>query len=275
MKEERNNQVNYHKKKRKNIGIITGASSGMGAETARQMTTYFPDIEELWLIARREDRLLSLKKELEQEKNITVKTIVLDVTDRGKRKGFEQLIKEEQPKVSVLVNSAGYGIIGSFTQGNVQEQTGMVDVNCEALVWMTYVVLPYIKKGGHIIHYASGSAFLPQPYFLVYASTKAFVLHFSYGLRGELKKKHISVTAICPGPVKTEFFNVAQIHEPISPIKKLFLADETKVVKKALKDSKRRKSISTYGFVIKMLHGISHFIPKSWLAYHMNHSSKE
>ncbi len=251
------------------VGIITGASSGMGAETARQVGNQFKEIEELWLVARRQDKLLNLKQEIESKFNVNVRIFSIDLTNKEKREVLRERLQQENPEVILLVNCAGYGIIGPFSQGTVTEQTGMVDVNCEPLVWSTYVVLPYMKKGSYVIEYASGSAFLPQPYFTVYAATKAFVLHFSYGIRGELKNKGISVTAICPGPVKTDFFSVAQTHKQLSPIKKIFLADAKKVVEKALKDSKKRKSISTYGWSIKLLHFISHFMPKAFFAYIM------
>ena len=169
----------------KNIIIITGASSGIGQEFALQMDTAFSNIDEFWLIARREDRLLEVAQVMEH----ATRLITMDVTDEYAMDDFEKLLEESDVTVRMLINAAGFGLLGAFEDIPLEEQTEMLFVNCEALTKMTYITLPYMARGSRIIQMASSAAFLPQPDFAVYAATKAYVLSFSMALREELKKK--------------------------------------------------------------------------------------
>lgn len=125
---------------------------------------------------------------------------------------FRKLQREldrRQADVRMLVNAAGYGKIGNVSDIDLKEQCGMVDLNCTALTRMTGICLPYLSKGSRIVNLASAASFCAQPGFCVYAASKAYVLRFSQGLAAELKKRGILVTAVCPGPVRTEFFDRA------------------------------------------------------------------
>ena len=134
----------------------------------------------------------------------------------------------------------------------MEEETGMVDVNCRALTAVTRLVLPYMSENSRILQFASAAAFLPQPRFAVYAATKSFVLSYSRALALELKSRQIYVTAACPGPLKTEFFDIAETTGEIPLYKRLVMANPKKVVKKALRDSMMGKRVSVYGPLMKV-----------------------
>lgn len=146
----------------------------------------------------------------------------------------------------------------------------MVRLNDEALVAVTEMVLPYISKNSRIIQFASAAAFMPQPGFAVYAASKSFVLSYSRALAVELKKKNIYVTAVCPGPVETEFFGIALDGGKLAPIKKLTIAEPKKVVKKALMDSMKGKRISVYGPWMKAFYVLCRIVPHEILMGFIN-----
>lgn len=168
------------------------------------------------------------------------------------------------PNVRMLVNAAGFGRSGEFadilSEGK-KIQTDMVDLNCRALTRMTQMTLPWMERGSRIVNLASAAAFCPQPGFAVYAATKSYVLSFSRALGAELKPYGIYVTAVCPGPVDTEFFRVSG--ELTSPLKKLSLAKAPLVVHKALKDSRKRKEVSVYGASMKAARAGAKLLPHS------------
>ena len=145
----------------------------------------------------------------------------------------------------------------------------MIDVNCRALIAVTRLCLPYMGRGSRILQLASGSAFLPQPGFAVYAASKSCVLSFSRALREELRPRGIVVTAVCPGPVDTDFFRAGGI--TLSPLKRFFLADPEKVAKKALADARKGKALSVYGLSMKMVRIAAKVFPEGWLVrFHVN-----
>jgi len=241
------------------VGIITGASSGLGREFALMANKYYKDVEELWLIARRSDRLEELQKHI----TIPIRVIQLDLLKEESIYKLKDMLKELKPNVRLLVNAAGYGKIGKVCSVNLEEETGMVRLNCEGLIAVTHVVLPYIRKGGKIIQFASAAAFMPQPNFSIYAASKAFVLSYSRGLQEELRSRDITVTAVCPGPVRTEFFQVANTGVKIAMMKSLAMADAKDVVRLSIKDNLNGKTVSTYGMLMKSLYVITKVLPHS------------
>lgn len=244
------------------IAIVTGASSGMGKQFVMELKKVDEQVDCIWIIARRKERLETVKR---QFKEGMIKVVSLDLCKEEDQKKYLALLEEEKPSVKLLVNAAGFGVIGTVKQLTLSENTGMVRLNCEALTAVTVMTLPYMKKGGRIIQLASSAAFLPQAKFAVYAASKSYVLSFSRALNKELKEDKIKVTAVCPGPVATEFFDVAQRHVKVASYKKFFMAKPEKVVAKALRDSKRGKAVSVYGFSMKAVRVISKVIPTSWL----------
>ncbi len=249
-------------KKRGNVAIITGASSGIGREFALQIAQGYPSIHELWIIARREERLRNLERQLLGRK---VKVFVMDVSDSAELERFRDILAKEKPRVRILVNAAGYGMIGDLVNMSEDDVTGMVDVNCRALTALSRMVLPYLSEGSQIIQMASSAAFMPQPKFAVYAASKSYVLSFSRALGRELRDREITVTAVCPGPVKTEFFEIAETYEAVKLYKKLTMARANKVVRRALLDAKHGKSVSVYGVTMQAFRVLCKFLPADFL----------
>ncbi len=245
----------------KKIAVVTGASSGMGRETALQLADRFSWLDEIWLIARREERLVRLKKELPCPSRI----FELDLTDPSALSSLSAALEEEKPRIVFLVNAAGYGKIGRAGEVSLSEEMGMPDLNCTALTGITHLALPYMGKNSRILQFASAAAFLPQPGFAVYAASKAFVLSYSRALGEEVKKRGIYVTAVCPGPVKTEFFDIAQTSGKIPLYKMLAMANPKKVVKLAVRDSVMKKSVSVYGPLMKLFRLAAKVLPHSLL----------
>lgn len=247
--------------KRKKIAVVTGASSGLGREFVRLIDQKLKTIDEIWVIARREDRL----KELAEEGTIPVVPFLLDLKKEDWMDEMEQLLKEKQPQIKMLINCAGFGKIGACEEVPFRQAVEMIDVNCRALTAMTNLMLPYMAENSRIIQLASSAAFLPQPRFAVYAATKSYVLSFSQALNEELKGRGITVTAVCPGPVRTEFFDIAEETGEVALYKKLVMADPAKVVKKAFRDSLQRRSLSVYGGAMNGFYWLCKLLPHSWI----------
>lgn len=240
-----------------NIAIITGASSGLGREFAHQFSDYFTNIDQIWLIARRKERLVVLSKLI----SIETKVIPVDITDEIDLLCLQKMLEVEEPTIRVLINSAGAGIIGDFKEGKLEEQIEMIDLNCISLTKMTHICLPYMKAKSRIIQVASSAAFLPQPNFSVYAATKSYVLSFSRALGEELRDKQIYVTAVCPGPVATEFFEHAEKYNKKVRIKDITIAQAEDVVEQALKASVQKKSVVVFGLLMNSFHVMAKVLP--------------
>lgn len=251
-----------------NIAVVTGASSGLGREFVKQISERYQTIDEIWVLARRKDRLLELKNDI---KNITVRPIACDVTNDGDLEQYVNLLKVHSPSVRILVNAAGYGMIGKFHELNDGDNVGMCKVNCVALTRMIDISLPYMnKRKANIINIASAAAFLPQPSFAVYAATKSYVLSLSTALNKELKEQNITVTAVCPGPVETEFFDIAEKYNSVKIYKKLFRAKAYDVVKQALEDAYHDSHISVYGFTMKAFRIVAKIVPHNFAMKFIN-----
>ena len=250
-----------------NIAIVTGASSGMGREFVLQLKDYV-SVDEIWVIARRQAALDSLK----EESSIPVRPIVLDLVNSESFSQFAAILEAEKPNVKLLVNAAGFGKFGDFRKVDPIDDCHMLDLNCKALVMMTRITLPYMSRGSHILQLDSLSAFQPVPYIATYGATKAFVLSYSRAISRELKKDGIRVMAMNPGWVKTEFFNHAcQTNDgEVQYYNHLYEAKD--VVATGLKDLyKTKKDFSVHGFPIKAQVLLVKFVPHRfvmsiWLA---------
>ena len=236
------------------IAVITGASSGMGKEFALRLDA-LDTYDELWLIARREERLI----EIGNQTRAKVRALPLDLCQKEARDAYRDLLAEHNPEVAVLVNGSGFGRFGAFTEIDLEAQEQMITLNATALMAMTYLTLPYMKKGGQIYQIDSQSAFQPVPYIGVYGATKAFVLSFSRSLNVELKSRGIRVMAICPGWVKTEFFNHAVTDNTIKYYAKYYTSEQ--VVTRAIKDMKKGKDVSVCGHSIRRARFLAWLLP--------------
>ena len=249
------------------IAIVTGASSGIGREFALQIPRLYKNLDELWVVARRTERL----KELEHKLSLPVRIFDGDLKRDYIFERIEKELYRNKADIRMLVNIAGYGKTGVFASINAKEQLGMVSLNCHALTRLTQICLPYMSKGSRLINTASAAAFAPQPGFAVYAASKSYVYSLSQALRQELIGQGILVTAVCPGPVDTEFFRHSGTLP--NPFKKAAKADAGLVVRKALKDSVNGKGVSVYGPMMKGLWAASKLIPYSLTARALKRSN--
>lgn len=190
---------------RKRVALITGASSGIGREFARQLDRQ-QVADELWLIARKEEALTAVGAELDTPS----RSVVADLTSPDDIAKIRALLAEEQPHVTFLVNAAGFGKFGDWQTISDTAVDAMIDLNCRGLVDMTRAALPHMERGSRIIQVASAAAFAPLPHMNVYAASKAFVLRYTRALRWELHGTGITATALCPTWVKTGFEKVAR-----------------------------------------------------------------
>ena len=222
--------------------IITGASSGLGREVARQLTDVFPDIECCWLIARREDRLEQTAREM-----VGVETVCmpLDLCDPVSFSTLSGRLAAEQPEVMLLVNCAGCGYLGLLGETDTALETRMVDLNVRALTAVTNLVIPFMAAGGHILNVSSIASFCPNPRMTVYSASKAYVSSFTVGLSEELRLKHISVTAVCPGPMRTEFLDVGNITGKSRTFELLPYCEQVQVAGGALRAARAGRTIYT------------------------------
>ena len=222
------------------VAIVTGASSGMGREIARILSRQ-PDVEKMIFIARREDRLRDLAAEVMYR--VETKILAVDLSDPQAIAELKKALTAYDTRVTWLVNAAGFGRIGHFSELSTEDQMGMVDVNCRALTAVTRIVLPYMHRDAHIVNLASAAGFLPQPRFAVYAASKSYVLSFSRAIGKELAPRGIAVTAVCPGPVDTEFFRRAEKTGKAKSYKKLLMADCEKISRGIIRAAQKGKSV--------------------------------
>ena len=255
-----------------NIAIVTGASSGMGREFVLQLSEYVK-VDEIWAIARRQEALESLKREVA----VPVRPVCLDLLEEDSFREMEKLLESEKPNVKLLVNAAGFGKFGSYHKVSVADDCRMIDLNCKALVLMTRLCIPYMPAGSHILQLDSLSAFQPVPYITTYGATKAFVLSYSRSMNRELKGKGIRCMAMNPGWVKTEFFSHAfqtNGDGEVQYFDRLYEAAD--VVKTGLKDLYRsRKDYSVHGLPVKFQVFLVKLVPHSivmniWLSQQKN-----
>ncbi len=192
----------------KNVALITGASSGIGKELACIHASKNGD---LVLVARREEELLALKTELEQTYKVAVEVFVCDLMRPHAANEVFEFVQSKNIQVEVLMNNAGLGGYGNFNERELSKELDMIQLNIVALTELTHLILPQMvaRKSGKILNTASTAGFMPGPLQSVYFATKAFVVSFSQGIAFELQGKGITVTALCPGPVKTGFESAA------------------------------------------------------------------
>lgn len=237
------------------IAVITGASSGMGREFVLRLSKEKP-FDEVWVIARRLERLQSLQTLVPEVK---IRPLAIDLTREDSLTEYKTLLAAENPEVSVLVNASGFGKFGAFEDIELSEQLNMIDLNDKAYVAMTYLTLPYMREGGEIYQLDSLSSFQPVPYITVYGATKAFILSFSRALNVELKKRKIRCMAVCPGWVRTEFFDRAVRDDTITYYNRFFTPEE--VVARALRDMKKGKDVSVCGASIRAQVWLTKLLP--------------
>ncbi len=257
------------------VAIITGASSGIGREFAKNLYETL-GIKDFWFVARREERMAELADEL----GVSAKIIKADLChDEGIEKLRAEL-EAEKPQVSYLVNAAGFGDFGSFDELPESSVARMIDLNVKALVLITHMVIPYMIKGGRIIELGSGSCFTPLPYFNVYSSSKVFVLHYTKSLNHEIKKYGIRALCFCPGWVETEFIGKAVADGTRTHPKKMKpMLKVENVVRGCIKAAEKGKAMYVTNWYTKLQHLLFKILPdpiltRLWLKM-LTHPEKE
>ena len=240
--------------------IITGASSGLGEQYAIEIAKSRPEIEEIWLIARRKEKLEELAAKLDKK----VKILPLDITNEENLNEYKSVLESEKCEVLMLVNNAGFGKLGDFDKMEENDCSGMIKLNCEALTVMTSITLPFMPKGAEIINSCSIASFAPNTRMAVYSSTKAYVMSFSRALRSELKPRKINCLAVCPGPMETEFLSLAGIEKGTSfTFDTLPRVNPSVMARKSLKASKTGKAVYTNKFFYKLYRLLAKILPTS------------
>ena len=252
----------------KKIIVVTGASSGMGKEFIHQILEKESNVDEVWAIARSEDKLIELKKEV----NVKIVPLKLDLSNESDLLKYKNKIDKEKPNVIILANCAGFGIFDHSLNIDTNIKLNMIDLNVKAPVALIDYTLPHMKKNSKIMNIASCAGFQPIPYINDYAATKSFLLSYSRALNKELEYKNIHVLAVTPYWTKTRFFDRAiDDNKKKVVIKYNAMYDAKDVMRLAIKDLYNpKKDISCYGFVNNFQKILTKILPhrlvmKVWL----------
>lgn len=256
------------------IAIITGASSGLGEQFLRKIVREhgaFGSVpfEQIWIVARRADRLNALKNELAPDR---IRVFELDLTVPGSIDSIASTLSAEKPNVGLLINCAGFGRLGLLEGQEPTDIRSMIALNCSVPAELTRVCLPYMipvgdlcdyRNGPRILNIASSAAFMPQPGFAAYAASKAFLVSFSRAMNAELKPHSIASTTVCPGPISTDFLATAtgETAPKFSGIKSLFVVKPEKLAVKAVNASRKGRAVLVYGLSQKAFHVAAKILP--------------
>ena len=240
--------------------LITGASAGLGEGFARSLAAEGHD---LILTARRADRLETLAAELRAAHGVTVTILVADL---GQPEAPAKLLADIAAAgltIDTLINNAGFGARGGVAELDGAVQLGMIDLNCRALVALAQGVLPQMiaRRSGGILNLASVASFQPGPWMAVYYASKAFVLSFSEALHEEVKDKGVRVAALCPGPTRTEFAEVAGLGD--TALFKRLASDADAVVRDGLAALKANQAVKVSGVMNRAMAQGIRFTPRA------------
>lgn len=245
--------------------LITGASSGIGRAFAQELAVRQTN---LVLVARSEEKLQQLAQQLQQKFPIEVDVIVQDLTILGATKSVFDTLTSQGLTIDLLINNAGLGDYGAFSDRQLSKQIEMIQLNITSLVELTYLFLPAMqqRKRGSIINVSSIAGFQPLPYLSVYAASKAFVLSFSEALWAENKDKGVHILALCPGPTESNFFEVAEFPQSLQERQNQGYVSAEEVVRDALKAlEKNQPTVVTGGLVNQIIVNLPRFLPRQML----------
>lgn len=239
--------------------LVTGASAGLGEGFARAMAKEGHD---LILTARRIDRLEALAADLRGTHGVKVHIFAADLAEPDAPAALIAQVAEAGLTIETLINNAGFGLQGAVADLNGEKQAGIIDVNCRALVLLAHAVLPamIVRGKGGILNVASTAAFQPGPMFAVYSASKAFVLSFSEALHEEVKAHGVAVAALCPGPTRTEFADVAGMRHSL--FFERFAGDPDAVIHDGLAALKANQAVKISGAMNLLMTESIRFAPR-------------
>ena len=244
------------------IALITGASSGIGRDIARELAKRKYD---LIIVARNEKALRELKEELEEEYNVKVYIKVVDLTNKDNCVKLHNEVKKEFENIDVLINNAGLGTCGRFTDTTLEKEEQIIDTNITALHILMKLFLKdmCINDNGYIMNVASIAGFMPGPLMATYYASKAYVVRLTEGVQRELKmdKSHVKLSVLCPGPVRTNFQNVADVKFN-SPE-----AESSVVARKAVAKMFKGRKIIFNSWYIGLVRICAKILPDSFMAF--------
>ena len=239
------------------IAIITGASSGLGVEYFNAVADE-GKVQEIWLIARRADKLNEIAA---TRPNIKTKVVPLDLLKEEELNKLSELLAAEKPDILLLINNAGYGLLGPFNDLPEKGQADMVRLNCVALTSICAFALKYMKSGSQIINISSIASFAATPRMSVYCATKFFITTFTRSLRYELRGTGINALAVCPGPMNTEFLDKAGISGKSKTFDNLPRNNPKTVARNSLKKAAAGRGMYTEGAFFKFYRLIAKVLP--------------
>jgi len=244
--------------------LVTGASSGIGVDLARQLAKRGHGVT---LVARREDRLRAIAEDIAAEYGVRAEALGCDLLDAAARDALPSRIEELGLRVNVLINNAGFGSAGQFADLDLANEINMVRLNCEAVVALTGAYVPKLieQDRGAILVVASSAAFQPIPGQTTYAASKAFALSFAEGLHAELRQHGISVTALCPGPVETEFATVADMEGAFAQAPAFSVVSAEECARQAIEGLDNNKRVVVPGLAIRAAGLAGRYTPRSVL----------
>ena len=243
------------------IAVLTGASSGLGQEFFKNLEM-LEDIDQIWIIARRADKL----EQMARDAKIQTRAIPLDLSQKNCLDRFSDILEQEKPDIRILINNAGFGKLGYIYDMDYSEQAEMIAVNNTALTVLCVICLKYMHEKSFIINVASIAAFVPNPRMSVYCSTKAYVLSFTKCIRQELKPRKINAFAVCPGPMATEFLDVAGISGGKSKtFERLPYCNASKVAKKSLEYARKGRAVYTPKLFYKFYRVLCRILPHGFV----------
>lgn len=245
--------------------LITGASGGIGAAFARELARQGSD---LIIVARSADKLNALAAELRGAHGRRVEVIVDDLSQAGAGDRVSRQVEASGLSVDLLVNNAGFGTMGKFTNIEPAREQEEISLNVSALVDLTHAFLPAMVKAhqGAVINIASAAAFQPMPYFATYGATKAFVVSFTQALWVELRGSGVHVMSVCPGPVDTGFFEATGNDKARKVVPKGTMVTAQVIVDASLRGLRSRSSLVTPGAVNAVSSALSRMLPGKWVA---------
>jgi uncharacterized protein len=245
--------------------LITGASSGIGETFARELAASKTN---LVLVARSQAKLEQLATELSSKYQIKTTVIPQDLTQTAAGQVLFEKVQAQGLRIDTLINNAGFGDYGAFSDRPLSKLLEMVQLNITAVVELTGLFLPLMqeRKQGEIINVSSIAGFQPLPYMSVYAATKAFVLNFSEALWAENKDLGVKILAVCPGPTESEFYDRADFPDSATGLNGITMASSEKVVRESLKAlNKGQSTVVTGGLSNQLIVNLPRLMPRDLL----------